>query len=105
MNRRTKALSIPPEVKDQVWDRDGGCCVWCGAYNALPNAHYIPRSRSGFGTEQNILTLCFKCHRTFDQPGTDAEIATARRMKAYFKHYLRSKYPGWNEKNLVYKKE
>lgn len=102
MHKRTKSLMISPAVKKAVWERDGGKCLWCGAYNAAPEAHYIPRSRSGLGVEENVLTLCRKCHRTFDQPSTDAEVATSRRMKVKFRNYLKSIYPNWKEENLYY---
>ena len=61
-SKRTKALAISPEVKERVYERDNGRCIWCGG-RGIPNAHYIPRSLSGLGCEQNILTLCPACHR------------------------------------------
>lgn len=97
-SRRTKALEIPKEVKAKVYERDGGCCIWCGSPDGQPNAHYIPRSRGGLGTEENILTLCWECHMKFDQ-------TTARaKMGEYFRKYLISKYADWREENLYYKK-
>ena len=94
---RTKALSISPAVKARVYERDGGCCVWCGRPGA-PNAHYIPRSLSGLGVEQNILTLCPDCHHRYDRTGDRP------RMGEYFRSYLSRCYPDWDEKNLVYRK-
>ena len=99
-SRRTKALAITPAVKKIVYERDGGCCVWCGA-PGLPEAHYIPRSKSGLGIEENILTLCRDCHRLFDQSGR----AQRDMMGEYFRLYLQRIYPGWEEENLYYKKE
>lgn len=95
---RTKALAISKEVKAKVYERDGGCCVWCGSPQGQPNAHYIPRSRSGLGVEKNILTLCWPCHLRYDQT-TERE-----KMGAYFREYLQSKYPDWNEEDLYYRK-
>lgn len=109
MKPRTQALAIPPEVKRAVAERDsvGGwpCCIWCGRPAPTGNptayscAHYIPRSQGGLGITENILTLCQDCHRLYD--------ATEQRMKlrAYFTHYLRAHHEGWNEQNLIYKKE
>lgn len=99
-SRRTIALSITPEVKRRVWVRDEGRCVWCGSKYANPEAHYIPRSKSGLGIEENILTLCRECHHSFDFGG--AEIRNG--MRAYFERYLRSIYPDWSEDKLVYRK-
>lgn len=97
-SRRTKALEIPRKVKEAVYERDNGCCVWCGK-QGQPNAHYIARSQGGLGIEENILTLCWEHHRKYDQ-------TTARpKMREYFKGYLKSKYPDWDEKKLTYKKE
>jgi 5-methylcytosine-specific restriction endonuclease McrA len=64
----------------------------------MPNAHFIARSHSGLGIEENILTLCFNCHREYDQT------INRRKMREYFKNYLKSKYPEWSEKKLVYNK-
>lgn len=97
MQKRTKALQIPADVKLRVWERDG-FCVYCGNPNAAPVAHYIARSQGGLGVEENILTLCQNCHRRYDQSGE------RQKMKAFFREYLRSKYPEWNEGNLRYRR-
>lgn len=98
MHKRTKALSISPEVKKKVYERDGGCCIWCGSPYGQPNAHYIPRSQSGLGIEENILTLCWECHQRFDNS------IDRMKMQAYFRAYLLGKYPEWEERKLVYRK-
>lgn len=96
-SQRTKALEIPPKVKKAVFERDGGACVWC-AKRGDPCAHFLPRSRGGLGIEENILTLCWDCHMKYDQ--TD----NRERMGEFFKGYLKSKYPEWDEKKLIYTK-
>ncbi len=98
MNKRTKALAIPPKVKAKVWERDGGCCVYCGSPNAAPCAHYIARSHGGLGIEENILTLCDNCHRKYDQSTKRQE------MREFFRTYLKNKYPEWDETNLIYRR-
>lgn len=98
MHKRTKALSISKRVKDVVWERDGGCCVLCGNPRAQPNAHYISRAQGGLGIERNIVTLCPNCHRRYDQTADRAEI------RLDLREYLESKYPGWDESQLIYKK-
>lgn len=105
----TKSLEIPKGVKKAVAERDSidghPCCVFCGkpAPTSTPLAfsvaHFIPRSQSGLGIEENILTLCWDCHMRFDQ-STERE-----NMRMFFREYLMSKYPEWNEENLIYKKE
>lgn len=101
MKKRTKALAIPKEVKERVWERDGGCCVWCGSPQAAPNAHFIARSQGGLGIEENILTLCFDHHREFDQ-GSKGQ---REWMKIYFRGYLKARYPDWDEDKLIYRRE
>ena len=96
-SKRTKALAISPEVKARVYERDHGRCIWCGG-RGIPNAHYIPRSLSGLGCEQNILTLCPACHRRYD------ETTNRGMMREEFRRYLKSKYPDWDEAKLLYQK-
>lgn len=97
-SKRTKALDITQKTKQIVWERDNMHCVICGNPNAMPNAHYIPRSKGGLGIEQNIVTLCINCHQAFDQSTKHSE------YKEFIKNYLQSKYEDWNEEDLVYKK-
>lgn len=97
----SKACDISQKTKNAVWERDGGCCVLCGktGYGVMPNAHYLSRGKHlGLGIEQNIVTLCQNCHRTYDQSTEHDE------YKEFIKNYLQSKYENWNEQNLVYKK-
>ena len=97
-SKRAKACDIAQEVKDKVFERDGGECVFCYNGNAAPNAHYISRAQGGKGIEQNILTLCTVCHDRYDKT-TDR-----KQMRLFFKKYLQSKYADWKEEDLIYKK-
>lgn len=98
-SRRAKAVAISASVKKAVMERDGGLCVYC--HNpGLPEAHFISRRKNGMGIEENILTLCRKCHKDFDF-GTRED---REGMREYFKDYLMSKYPHWDEKMLVYRR-
>lgn len=109
MKQRTEALAIAKAVKKKAAERDScdcwPCCVLCGepAPTANPlaysNAHYIPRSQGGLGIEENIVTLCPKCHRLYDQ--SDAR----KVLRPVLRRYLREQYEGWDEKKLVYQKE
>ena len=105
---RTKALEIPIEVKGAVAERDSvdgwACCVFCGKPAppenplAFSNAHYISRGQGGLGIEENILTLCWGCHMRYDQS------EHREKMKAFFKDYLKTKYPDWDDIKLIYRK-
>lgn len=97
-SKRAKACDITKKVKDRVWERDGHKCIICGSYQAMPNSHYIRRSQGGLGIEENIVTMCQRCHYMYDQGGDRQAIAT------YTERYLRSKYPDWNPEKLIYRK-
>ena len=50
---------IPSSVKLEVWKRDGGRCVQCGATNNLHFDHIIPYARGGTSLRaDNIQLLC-----------------------------------------------
>lgn len=50
---------IPAQVKLEVWKRDGGKCVECGATDELHFDHIIPFSRGGTSLKaDNIQLLC-----------------------------------------------
>ena len=107
MRERTIALSIPPEVKRAVAERDSvdgwPCCILCGrpaptdAPHAFSCAHYISRAQGGLGIEENILTLCPCCHRDYDSGERSA-------YRPILARHLREHYDGWDESKLVYQK-
>lgn len=50
---------IPTRVKLEVWKRDGGQCVICGATNELHFDHVVPYSKGGTSlVAENIQLLC-----------------------------------------------
>lgn len=98
MSKMSRACDITPRVKRIVWERDGGCCILCGNPNAAPNAHYIRRAQGGLGIEQNVVTLCPRCHHDYDNGGKRDEYGQMIR------DYLRRCYRNWDEKKLVYDK-
>lgn len=52
---------IPSEVKKEVWKRDEGKCVTCGATNNLHFDHDLPFSKGGTSlTAKNVRLLCMK---------------------------------------------
>lgn len=96
-SKRSKACDIPKAVKDKVWERDGHRCIICGSPQAMPNSHYIKRSQGGLGIEENVTTMCLRCHRAFDEEGRPYLLPRVR-------DYLKCKYPGWDEIELIYRK-
>ena len=105
-SKRTQALSIPEKVKDRVWERDKGRCIACMAFGRTgwppyPEAHFIPRSKSGLGIEENVLTLCRPHHDMYDNGSYNQR----HKMRNVFRIYLMSKYPDWDEQKLYYRRE
>lgn len=96
--KRSRACDIPKKVKDKVWKRDGQRCIICYSPNAMPNSHVVRRSQGGLGIEENVVTMCQRCHAMYDQYiDRDA-------MEARIESYLKSKYPGWDRSKLIYRK-
>lgn len=97
MGTGKNATAIPKRVKETVRERDGGRCVICGA-PGNPWCHYIPRSALGMGIPENVVTLCDRCHREYDQ--TPMRPAYMRIIE----DYLKARYPGWSPEKLIYHK-
>ncbi len=54
---------IPTQVKIEVWKRDEGHCIICGAKQNLHYDHDLPFSKGGTSlTSQNVRILCLKCN-------------------------------------------
>ena len=99
-SKRANALHPTPITRRMVYDRDGGLCVNCRR-PGLPEAHFIARSDGGLGCEENILTLCRRCHDIYDNGCREVR----DEMKERFAAYLASFYDGWDEENLIYRKD
>lgn len=99
-SKRTKALEIPKEVKEIVFERDLESCIVCGnpVDPFFASAHYIPRSKGGLGIKENIVTLCFHCHRKYDQGIEHKAIET------YVRNHLERHYPGFKDEDRIYRK-
>ncbi len=91
-----KDRAISKKVKMRVYERDKGRCVICDAPGA-PNAHYISRAQGGLGIEENIVTLCTRCHREYDQ--TIHRGAYRIMIKRYLDHYYDTEDSERVEKN------
>ena len=55
--------AIPDDLKQYVWQRDGGRCRQCGSNIELQFDHIIPLAFGGATTEQNLQILCGPCNR------------------------------------------
>jgi len=57
--RTQRRRVIPTSVKVEVWKRDGGLCVVCGATDELHFDHDLPYSKGGTSiTAANVQLLC-----------------------------------------------
>ena len=55
----TRRRVIPSQVKLEVWQRDGGKCVKCGATDELHFDHVLPYSKGGTSlVADNVQLLC-----------------------------------------------
>ena len=59
-----RSRTIYQNVKDRVWNRDGGKCVQCSSNENLEFDHIIPFSKGGANTYRNIQLLCQDCNRS-----------------------------------------
>lgn len=55
--------AIPDDLKQYVWQRDGGRCRQCGNQHELQYDHIIPVSMGGATTAENLQILCGPCNR------------------------------------------
>lgn len=53
---------VSTEIRSEVWYRDGGNCVMCGAGDYLEFDHIIPRSKGGATSVNNLQLLCRRCN-------------------------------------------
>lgn len=98
MSNQKKATAISQNVYQTVYDRDRGICVVCGR-NDIECHHFIPRSCSGKGIEENLIMLCSYHHRVIHQAKNRKE------LEKHLEGYLRAIYPNWNKDMLRYRKD
>jgi len=51
------------QLREFVLQRDGWRCQFCGSIAGVEVHHIQFRSRRGQDGEENLITLCAKCHR------------------------------------------
>jgi 5-methylcytosine-specific restriction endonuclease McrA len=53
---------IPSDLRWRVWERDNFTCLHCGSRRDLTADHFVPESRGGLMTFENLQTLCRTCN-------------------------------------------
>jgi len=64
LEKSSRSRTISQEIKDKVWNRDGGRCILCGSNESIEFDHIIPFSKGGANTYRNIQILCQSCNRS-----------------------------------------
>ncbi len=66
--QRRPRLRLDPEVyaalRQRVLQHDGWRCQKCGSLQNLEVHHVQSRSKLGDDAEENLITLCNRCHRS-----------------------------------------
>ncbi len=73
--QRRKPRHIWAQIRERIWERDGGKCVRCGCETKLKKQkadppgtiyahidHIVEKSRDGKDSDENLRTLCATCH-------------------------------------------
>jgi 5-methylcytosine-specific restriction endonuclease McrA len=56
------ARGYTPPLRERVYERDGYRCVGCGSQRDLTLDHWVPRSKGGRHTYENLRTMCRPCN-------------------------------------------
>ena len=56
------AYDVPAATRNNVFARDGGCCLKCGSINDLSIDHIVALSNGGDNSVENLQTLCKGCN-------------------------------------------
>lgn len=61
--RNRREQQVDSVRRNQVRERDGNRCVWCGEFTEDGQVHHvIPVSRGGADAMENLALLCRECH-------------------------------------------
>jgi 5-methylcytosine-specific restriction endonuclease McrA len=54
--------SVPLDMREKIFERDGHKCKTCGSENDLQADHVVPFSKGGLTHPDNLQTLCQPCN-------------------------------------------
>lgn len=110
MKKRTKQLQFSKATIQKIIERDE-MCIFCKlgyhmnnndpfSYQINDPMHIINKSQGGLGIEQNGVLGCRYHHGLLD----NGNKGLREEMIQILENYMNGLYPGWDRKNLVYKK-
>lgn len=65
-----RALKLTKRRRQEVLDRDGHACTWCGSTAWLEIDHIVRYADGGGHDLDNLRTLCHDCHATRAKKGS-----------------------------------
>ena len=78
-------MSASIKVKRVLWNRDKGCCFYCGlklTWNTKTIDHVIPKSKGGPHRAWNLVISCMECNKAKgDSNPTPAQMDMVLRRK------------------------
>lgn len=54
--------NIPNNRRKAIYKRDGYRCALCDSTDGLQIHHVVPRGEGGSDFDENLITLCWRCH-------------------------------------------
>jgi 5-methylcytosine-specific restriction endonuclease McrA len=67
-------MSLPKEISTAVFKRDKFRCRHCWVRDNLHPHHVVFKSQGGSDALNNLLTLCFVCHRALHDGKLNMEV-------------------------------
>lgn len=92
--RKAKKNSLPSSLTEQEWieikNKFNNRCAYCGKKTYLEQEHFVPLSKGGEYTSNNIIPACRSCN-------------ASKRNKDFFEWYSNYKYYNDERKNKILK--
>jgi hypothetical protein len=60
--KKGMGAGLSNQVRREVYRRDGWRCALCDDTRNLQIHHAIPRAAGGSDFQENLITLCWRCH-------------------------------------------
>lgn len=110
MKKATKAKQFDIKTKKRIYMRDNGC-IFCRLNYHMEKAddfqlgildvmHIVNKSQSGLGIEENGILGCRYHHAILD----NGNKGLREEMQQIIEDYMKSIYPNWDRRQLIYKK-